>query len=91
MEIEFDSKKAELNPINHDGVTLQEGATALHDPHVLTKEDPDVKGEQRFISLGMSAKNRILVVVWTERGETIRLISAWKATKPRRREYEKQF
>lgn len=61
------------------------------DSYVLTTDDTDAKDEQRFLSLGMGAKNRILVVVWTLRGETIRLISAWKANRPQRREYEKQF
>ena len=60
-------------------------------PYALTKEDVDAQGEQRFISLGMGAKNRILLVVWTLRGDVIRLISAWKATQPQRKRYEQQF
>ena len=55
------------------------------------KEDDDAKNEQRFVTLGMGANGRILVVVWTLRGETIRLISAWKANQPQRRRYESQF
>ena len=91
MEIEFDSKKAEKNPINHEGVTFEEAKPALLDPYALTKEDADAKNEQRFVSLGMGAKGRILVVVWTLRGESIRLISAWKANQAQRRRYEEQF
>ena len=91
MEIEFDPGKAEQNPINHDGVTFEEASPVLLDPYTLTKEDVDAKEEQRYVSLGMGAKGRILVVVWTLRGENIRLISAWKANQPQRRRYEKQF
>ncbi|MEO8331717.1 MAG: BrnT family toxin [Gallionella sp.] len=91
MEIEFDPKKAADNPINHEGVTFEEAKPVLLDPYALTKEDVDAKDEQRFLSLGMGAKGRILVVVWTLRGESIRLISAWKANQPQRRRYEEQF
>ena len=91
MKIEFDHKKAEINPLNHEGVTFDEAKPALLDPYALTKEDTDAKEEQRFVSLGMGAKGRGLVVVWMLRGESIRLISAWKANQSQRRQYEKQF
>jgi uncharacterized protein len=91
MKIEFDPKKAALNPLNHDGVTFEEAKPVLLDPYALTREDTDANGESRFITLGMGAKQRVLVVVWTLRGERIRLISAWKATQPQRRRYEQQF
>jgi uncharacterized DUF497 family protein len=63
----------------------------LFDPYALTHEDIDIINEQRFVTLGMGAKHRILIVVWTLRGENIRLISAWKANQPQRRRYEYQF
>ena len=91
LRIDYDPDKAALNPINHEGVTFEEAKPALLDPYALTKEDTDAQGEQRFITLGMGAKNRILVVVWTLRDDTIRLISAWKANQPQRKHYEKQF
>ena len=91
MKIEFDSQKAEANPVNHEGVTFDEAKPVLLDPYALTKEDTDATDEQRFVSLGMGAKGRILVVVWTHRDDNIRLISAWKANQPQRRQYEKQF
>lgn len=91
MQIEYDPKKAGANPINHEGVTFDEAKPVLLDPYALTKEDDDAKNEQRFVTLGMGANGRILVVVWTLRGETIRLISAWKANQPQRRRYESQF
>lgn len=91
VEIEFDPEKAATNPISHAGVTFEEAIPVLLDPYTLTREDTDVAGEQRFVSLGMGSKERVLVVVWTLRGECIRIISAWKANQPQRRRYEQQF
>lgn len=91
MDIEFDPEKAAANPFSHNGVTFEEAKVVLLDPYALTHEDSDSEVEQRLITLGMGAKNRILVVVWTLRGDTIRLISAWKANQPQRRRYEQQF
>lgn len=91
MDIEFDPQKAVDNPLKHDGVTFDEAKMVLLDPYALTHEDPDAETEQRFVTLGMGAKGRILIVVWTLRGERIRLISAWKANQPQRRRYEQQF
>ena len=91
MEIDFDPDKAAVNPLKHDGVTFDEAKAVLLDPYALTKEDSGVAGEQRFVTLGMGGKGRILIVVWTLRGESVRLISAWKANQPQRRRYEQQF
>lgn len=91
MQIDFDPEKARLNPLNHEGVTFEEAKVVLLDPYALTCEDIDSRHEARFVSLGMGAKGRILVVVWTLRGELPRLISAWKANQPQRKTYEKQF
>jgi uncharacterized DUF497 family protein len=91
MEIEFDPEKAAVNPLHHDGVTFGEAKDVLLDPYALTREDTDSTGEPRFISLGMGGKGRILVVVWTLRGDTPRVISAWKANQPQRKRYEQQF
>ena len=91
MKIIWDSKKATANPKNHDGVTFEEAQPVLLDPFALTREDSDSVDEQRFITLGMGSKGRILVVVYTYREEIIRVISAWKANEPQRRRYESQF
>jgi uncharacterized DUF497 family protein len=91
MKIIWDSKKAALNPKNHDGVTFDEAQHVLFDPFALTREDNDSEHEQRFVTLGMGGKGRILVVVYSFGEETIRLISAWKASEPQRRRYESQF
>ncbi len=95
MQIEFDPEKARINPLNHEGVTFDEAKAVLLDPYALTREDADSTGEAGFVTLGMGEKGRILVVVWTLRGdlggEIPRLISAWKANQPQRRTYEQQF
>ncbi len=89
MKIEWDPKKAQANLREH-GVSFAEAATVLADDYALTREDPDVIGEQRFVTLGMSAVGELLVVVFTYREpDRCRLISAWKAHKPQRKQYEK--
>ena len=91
MDIIWDSKKAAINSKRHEGVTFEEAQQVLLDPFALTREDSDSELEQRFVTLGMGGKGRILMVVYTYREETIRLISAWKANEPQRRRYESQF
>jgi uncharacterized protein len=89
VSIDWDPRKAEANLRDH-GVSFAEAATVLADDFALTREDPDAIGEQRFVSLGMSATGALLVVVFTHREPDIyRLISAWKANKPQRKQYEK--
>ena len=72
-------------------MTFEEAQHVLFDPFVLTREDSDAEDEQRFVSLGMGGKGRILMVVYTYRDETVRIISAWKANEPQRRCYESRF
>jgi len=60
---------------------LPKAATALLDEQALAYEDGDAQGEQRWKLLGLSAQGRLLLVVYTLRGERPRLISARKATK----------
>ena len=91
MDFDFDPEKARTNPINHDGVTFEEASAVLLDPFALTRIDADTPNELRYITLGMGGKARILLVVWTERSERVRIISAWKASNPQRRSYEAQF
>jgi len=86
MEIEFDPAKERLNQKKH-GVGFDEAATCLLDPMALVREDGDAEGEQRFVLLGMSNAVRLLVVVYTLRGETVRLISARKPTKREEQSY----
>lgn len=91
MEIVWDLDKAAANPKRHGGVTFEEARQVLFDPFALTHEDRHSKNEQRFVTLGMGARGRILVVVYTYKEEAIRLISAWKANEPQRRRYDEQF
>lgn len=86
MEIEFDHNKAALNLQKHT-IELSEGIGALLDRGALTRPDPDSRGEARWLTLGMSKAGNLLVVVWTERGDVVRLISARKATKQEEKTY----
>ena len=83
----WDPAKAAANFRVH-GVAFPEAASALEDEQSLTREDSDASGETRFVTLGMSALGRLLVVVWTPREpDAIRLISAWKANARQRALY----
>ena len=89
MHIEWDPAKAAANLQAH-GVSFGEAATVLTDDLALTREDPDAQGEQRFVTLGVSATGALLVLVYAHREPDIyRLISSWKANKPQRNMYEK--
>ena len=57
---------------------------ALEDDLALTMADPDAEGEERFVSLGMDAGGRLLVTVFTLRGDRIRLISSRRPPAERR-------
>jgi len=88
MKIDWDPKKAESNLKKH-GVSFEEAAIALNDPMAATGADPDHSiTEQRYITFGVSEKGRLVVVSHTEEGETIRIISARKASKGEREVYE---
>ena len=87
MQFEWDRAKAVANLRKHR-VSFQEASTVLHDPLSTTFPDPASEGEQRFVTIGISALGRLLVVAHTERGETIRLISARRATRRERGFYE---
>ena len=84
---EWDDRKARLNLERH-GVDFADAAVALEDERALTIEDPDDYGEQRFVTICMDPMARILVVVYTWRGEVLRIISARTATNHEKREYE---
>ena len=78
MEFEFDPEKARSNQRKH-GVSFAHAEQALRDDMAVTIEDPDSIDEQRFVTLGMDALGRLLVVIHTQRDERTRLISARKA------------
>ena len=85
-QFEWDADKALANQQKH-GVAFADAIAALEDDYALTLED-DHPVERRFITLGMDALNRLLVVVYTYRGDTMRVISARRATSTERKEYE---
>jgi uncharacterized DUF497 family protein len=88
VQFEWDPAKATENAHKH-GVEFAEAQTVFGDPLELTIPDPDHSvGEARFVSIGQSAVGRLLVVTYTERRGSIRLISAREATAQERKSYE---
>lgn len=85
MGFEWDRDKASLNLRKH-GIDFADAATVLHDERALTQRDYH-SDEERFVTLGLDAIGRLLVVVYTWRGDDVRLISARKATPRERRDY----
>ena len=85
---EWNGDKARQNIKKH-GISFEEAATVFGDPSSLTIRDPlHSAHEERFVTVGYSYKYRLLVVVHTERGNTIRIISARRATRRERKTYE---
>jgi len=83
---EWDPKKAAGNLRKH-GIDLADAATVLEDESALTVDDDDPE-EKRFVTIGMDALARVLVDVYTWRGDNIRIISARDTTLAERRQYE---
>lgn len=85
---EWDEEKAKANLKKHR-VGFDEAVTVFSDPFSITISDPDRStDEQRYLDIGSSDKGRVLVVAYTERGASIRIISCRKATPRERRLYE---
>ena len=87
MGVEWDPEKAISNLRKH-GVRFSDAEAALFDPDSLSREDEDAESKQRFVSIGRDAIGRVVVVVYTYRGENVRVISVRKATRKERRLYE---
>ena len=88
LNFEWDEAKAKSNVRKH-GVGFEEAATVFADPLSLTISDPaHSQAEDRFIILGESFSGKLLVVVHTERGDNLRIISARRATRRERENYE---
>jgi len=87
MDITWDPAKAHSN-IGKHGIAFSDAEPVLFDPYGITTEDERSETEHRFITIGIDALGRILVVVYTYRGESIRLISARPATKREQKDYE---
>lgn len=88
LRFEWDEAKAGVNLSKH-GVSFEEAATVFGDALALTFPDPDHSvGERCWLTIGLSTKGRVLVVVHIEKGRTFRIISARKATRYEREIHE---
>jgi uncharacterized DUF497 family protein len=81
QKFEWDPEKAKTNFQKHD-VSFEEASTIFDDPQFITfLDDEHSIGEERYITIGLSSKNHLLMVAHTERENRIRIISARKAVK----------
>ncbi|MGV0027978.1 BrnT family toxin [Phormidesmis priestleyi] len=88
MEFEWNPDKAVINLKKHD-ISFQEAATVFDDSLSVTFPDPDHSiGENRYVIIGMSALEQLLVVSHTDRENCTRIITARRATRQERRFYE---
>jgi uncharacterized DUF497 family protein len=88
MRFKWDPRKEQSNKRDHS-VEFQEATTVFGDGLAVTAADPDHSlGEERMITVGQSALGRLLVVCHTEEGDTIRIISARRASAHERKIYE---
>lgn len=89
IEFQWSRRKGRLNIQKHK-VDFNEAKTIFDDPEHRSKLDVDhSESEVRFISLGLSARGRLLIVAHTFENDTIRIISARKPTRAERLSYEK--
>jgi uncharacterized DUF497 family protein len=88
MRFEWNKNKAANNLSKH-GVSFEEAQTVFDDPLYVDFYDPDhLEEEERYLIVGESSRGRLLIVSYTERGSSIRLISAREVTRTERAAYE---
>jgi uncharacterized DUF497 family protein len=87
MRVVWDPRKAKANHRKHR-VRFSDAEGVLFDPLALAREDETSEGESRFVVIGADHAGKITVVVYTQRGATLRLISARRATRREARQYE---
>ncbi len=91
LNFEWDSAKAKSNLTKH-GVSFEEATTVFGDALSVTIPDPEhSQTEDRFVILGHSHRARLLVVIHTDRGDNIRIISARPASRRERKDYEENI
>ena len=92
IQFEWHERKAAKNQKKH-GVSFDEAATVFGDTLSITVPDPlhSSPAEERFVTLGQSAHGRLLVVVHSDSGDVVRIISARGATTRERRDYEEKI
>jgi uncharacterized protein len=89
LTFEWDARKARSNLAKH-GVAFEEASTVFGDPSSLTISDPEhSRTEERFVTMGAAFTGELLVVVHTDRGDNVRIISARRASRGERKSYEK--
>ena len=88
MQIIWDPNKAEINFKKHK-IRFSDAEMVLYDPFAMTLEDHDIDNEKRLVTIGSDSIGRIITLVYSYRSQTIRLISARKATQTERKQYEK--
>ncbi len=86
MSFEWDDRKAARNLKKH-AVDFADAVAVFFDERAVTKPDPTAD-EERFVTLGEDGMGRLLAVVYTWRNDTIRIISARKATRGEVGDYE---
>jgi len=90
LDFAWNSEKAARNLAKH-GVSFQEAETVFGDPLGRIVTDPrHSEEEERYVLLGLSHRQRLLAVMFTERAEQVRIISARQATRRERRDYEEK-
>jgi uncharacterized protein len=87
MAFEYDPLKAQTNWQKH-GVSFAEAELVFFDPFAIHDVDPDSIDEEHFITVGMGNSGLLLVIVYTMRGDAVRLISARRATRQEAKAYE---
>ncbi|MCE0522064.1 MAG: BrnT family toxin [Methylacidiphilales bacterium] len=91
LRFEWDDNKDRSNLLKHS-VSFAEASTVFGDPNSITISDAAHSlAEARYVILGRSYTGKLMVVVHTERGENIRIISARAANRRERRTYEENF
>ena len=90
MDVLWDPEKTKTNFRKHR-IRFSDADFVFYDPMALVIEEQLVDGEHRFVSVGTDSIGRILVVVYSERNDSIRIISARKATPRERKVYEKRI
>lgn len=88
LSFEWDPKKAALNHEKH-GISFEAAISAFADPLARIFDDPDHSGgEAREMLVGHDARRRLLVVCFVERTDRVRIVSARRATRQEREDYE---
>jgi uncharacterized DUF497 family protein len=88
VSYQWDPAKARANQAKH-GISFADAVAVFEDPRAITLDDPHLD-EDRYVTIGLDFLGRVVVVCWTWRDEEIRLISARKATRAERSEYQEE-